>query len=122
MIKVDQNTNFPLLILILAMLLLATTEGGRITELVKFRQGGIERVLFSLLFIFGSMLVIAAALMAPQYQKHMGLIAITLGLAKLAIEIVSIFVLDIPVYEVVGEGIGAGLIAVAGLFFIYGSE
>ena len=122
MIRVDQNTNFPLLILILAMLLLATTEGGRITELVKFKQGGIERVLFSLLFIFGSMLVVAAALMVPQYQKHIGLIALTLGLAKLALEIASIFVLGIPVYEVVGEGIGAGLIAVGGLFFIRGAQ
>lgn len=119
MSKVDLDVNFPILIIVLSVFLIALLEGGIINEFVYHKSGDIGRVYFSAVFLFGGMFIIFGILTAPSEFKQVSYITVTIGLAVLLANTLSYFkegVLSAPAFSEIITGF---LIVTGGLLLYY---
>ncbi len=89
--RIDLDVNFPIMIIILAILLVAVVEGGRINELVYHKSGDVGRVLFSFIFLLGGMFVIFGLLTAPDAIRKVVYVTMTIGLMVIFANMLTFF-------------------------------
>ena len=90
--KFDFDANFPILIIILSILLIAIVEGGRINELIYHKNGEIGRVFFSFVFLVGGMLVVFGLLTAPSAYREVSYVTMTIGVMIILANVLSFVV------------------------------
>ncbi len=90
--KIDLDVNFPILIIVLSILLIAVVEGGRISELVYHKNGSIGRVFFSFIFLIGGIFIIFGLLTAPAALRKVAYVTITVGVLIVLASIIGYFV------------------------------
>ncbi len=89
--RINLDVNFPIMIIILAILLVAVVEGGRINELVYHKSGDVGRVLFSFIFLMGGMFVIFGLLTAPDAIRKVVFVTMTIGLLVIFANMLTFF-------------------------------
>lgn len=77
--RIDLDVNFPILIIVLSILLIAVVEGGRISELVYHKSGSVGRVFFSFVFLIGGIFIIFGLLTAPAAFRKVAYVTMTVG-------------------------------------------
>ncbi len=115
--KIDLDVNFPILIIILSILLIAIVEGGRINELIYHQNGEIGRVFFSFVFLVGGMLVIFGLLTAPSAYKEVSYVTMTIGVMIILANILSFVVEGRPDQFALSEVI-CGFLIISGGFLL----
>ncbi len=116
------DVNFPIMIIVLSILLVAVVEGGRINELVYHKSGEIGRVFFSFIFLMGGMFIIFGLLTTPDAIRKVVYVTMTIGMMIIFANVLGFFLegkIDLLTFA---EVISGSLIISGGVLLLLNSK